>query len=169
MLRIQLIAVGRMKDGFSWLQPGIDEYVKRLKPYAAVTMLEIPDEPIRPSRTVEQVLAGEAQRILPHIRQSSYAIALWERGEALSSERFSAAFFDRLGADPPNGGMSVAGSGTIIFIVGGPLGLHPMVMERCHWTISLSPMTFPHPMVRLVLLEQLYRCFKIRRGEPYHK
>lgn len=168
-LRIQLVVVGRMKDGFSFLQPGIDDYLKRLRAYATVSVVEVPDEPIRPSKTAEQVMAGEAQRIMPYIRQASYAVALWERGETLSSERFADSLFTRLGGDPSNGGISAGGSGPIIFIVGGPLGLHESVTAQCQWTVSLSSMTFPHPMVRLILLEQLYRSFKIRRGEPYHK
>jgi 23S rRNA (pseudouridine1915-N3)-methyltransferase len=168
-MQIQLVAVGRMKGGFSYLQPGLDDYLKRLKPYAAVSIVEVPDEPIRPSKTTEQIMEGEAQRILPYIRKAGYAIALSEHGEALSSERFTEAFFERLGANPSNGGIPPGDSGPIIFIVGGPLGLHSSITGQCQWTISLSRMTFPHPMVRLILLEQLYRAFKIRRGEPYHK
>lgn len=168
-MQIQLIVVGRMKDGFSYLQPGIDDYLKRLKAYATVSVVEVPDEPIRPSKTSEQVMALEAQRLLPYVRRAGYAIALSERGELCSSERFSEVFFDRLGGDPSNGGIPTGESRPIILIVGGPLGLHSTVMDQCHWTVSLSKMTFPHPLVRLILLEQLYRAFKIRRNEPYHK
>lgn len=168
-MQIQLIVVGRMKGGFSYLQPGIDDYLKRLKAYATVSVVEVPDEPIRPSKTSEQIMELEAQRILPYVRKAAFAVALSERGDALSSERFSTVFFDRLGADPSNGGIPQGDSGPILFIVGGPLGLHSTVMAQCHWTVSLSKMTFPHPLVRLILLEQLYRAFKIRRGEPYHK
>ncbi len=106
---------------------------------------------------------------MPYIQKATLAIALSERGEQLTSEQFSKAFFDRLGANPSNGGMTTPVSGPIIFIVGGPLGLSSSVLEQCHWTVSLSRMTFPHPLVRLILLEQLYRAFKIRRNEPYHK
>lgn len=168
-MQIQIIAVGRMKSGFSYLQPGIDDYLKRLKAYAAVSVIEVPDEPILPSKTSEQIMEKEAQRILPYMQKASYSIALSERGDEANSEKFSMAFFDRLGADPSNGGIPPTDSGPIIFIVGGPLGLHPSVLRECDWTVSLSRMTFPHPMVRLILLEQLYRAFKIRRGEPYHK
>jgi 23S rRNA (pseudouridine1915-N3)-methyltransferase len=168
-MQIQLIVVGRMKGGFSYLQAGIDDYLKRLKAYATVSVVEVPDEPILPSKTAEQIMALEAQRVLPYVRKAGYAIALSERGEMLISERFASAFFDRLGADPSNGGIPAGDSGPIIFIVGGPLGLHSSVMSQCQWTVSLSKMTFPHPMVRLILLEQVYRAFKIHRGEPYHK
>lgn len=168
-MQIQIIAVGRMKSGFSYLTPGIDDYLKRIKAYASVSVVEVPDEPILPSKTADQIMEKEAQRILPYVAKSSYAIALSERGDALTSEKFSTALFDKLGADPSNGGIPSTDSGPIIFIVGGPLGLHPEVLNKCQWTVSLSKMTFPHPMVRLILLEQLYRAFKIRRGEPYHK
>ena len=168
-MQIQIIAVGRMKTGFSYLGPGIEDYLKRLKAYASVTMVEVPDEPILPSKTPQQIMEKEAQRILPYMAKANYAIALSERGDELTSEKFCAALFDRLGGDPSNGGIPATDSGPIIFIVGGPLGLHSSVLNQCQWTVALSRMTFPHPMVRLVLLEQLYRAFKIRRGEPYHK
>jgi 23S rRNA (pseudouridine1915-N3)-methyltransferase len=168
-MQIQIIVVGRMKSGFSYLAPGIEDYLKRLKAYAPVSVVEVPDEPILPSKTAEQIMEKEAQRILPYVAKAGYAIALSERGDELNSERFSAALFDRLGAYPSNGGIPGTDSGPIIFIVGGPLGLHPAVLHKCQWTVALSRMTFPHPMVRLILLEQLYRAFKIRRGEPYHK
>lgn len=168
-MQIQIIVVGRMKGGFSYLQAGIDDYLKRLKVYASVSIVEVPDEAILPSRTDEQVMEKEGQRILPYIAKAAYTIALSERGETLTSEKFSAAFFDRLGANPTNGGIPTNDTRPIIFIVGGPLGLHPTILSKCHWTVSLSKMTFPHPLVRLILLEQVYRAFKIRRGEPYHK
>jgi len=168
-MQIQLLVVGKMKGTFSYLLPGINDYLKRLKPYASVSIIEVPDEPILPSKTSEQIMEKEGQRILPYIRKAAYAIALSERGEELSSEKFSTAFFERLGADPSNGGIPSGDYGPIIFIVGGPLGLHPVVLSECQWTVSLSRMTFPHPMVRLIILEQLYRAFKICRGEPYHK
>jgi 23S rRNA (pseudouridine1915-N3)-methyltransferase len=168
-MKLQLVVVGRMKEGFGYLQTGIDDYLKRLKAFAPVSIIEVPDEPIRPSKTAEQIMAAEAERLRPYIERASYAIALWEKGDKLSSEKFSQTFFERIGGDPSNGGISTGASGTILFIVGGALGLHPSIIERCHWTVSLSPMTFPHPMVRLIVLEQLYRAFKISRGEPYHK
>jgi 23S rRNA (pseudouridine1915-N3)-methyltransferase len=168
-MQIHIIVVGKLKGGFSYLVPGIEDYLKRLKPYAAVSVIEVADEPILPSKTAEQIMEREGQRILPHIQKAAYAIALSERGDTLSSEKFSTAFFERLGADPSNGGIPSGDGGPIIFIVGGPLGLHPSVLSECQWTVSLSRMTFPHPLVRLILLEQIYRAFKIRRGEPYHK
>ncbi len=168
-MQIQIIVVGRMKGGFSYLQPGIDDYLKRLKAYANVSIVEVGDEAILPSRTDAQIMEKEGQRIQPYLEKAAYAIALSERGDQLTSEKFSAAFFERLGANPTNGGIPTNDTRPIIFIVGGPLGLHQTILNECDWTVSLSKMTFPHPMVRLILLEQLYRAFKIRRGEPYHK
>jgi 23S rRNA (pseudouridine1915-N3)-methyltransferase len=168
-MQIQIITVGKMKSGFSYLQTGLDDYLQRLKPYAKVSVVEVPDEPILPSKTDAQIMDKEGERILPYLQRASFAIALSERGDQLTSEQFSKAFFERLGADPSNGGIPANEAGPIIFIVGGPLGLSSTVLRQCHWTVSLSRMTFPHPMVRLILLEQLYRAFKIRRGEPYHK
>ncbi len=172
-MHIQIVAVGKLKGGFSYLQAGMDDYIKRMKPYAKVSIVEVPDEPILPSVTPEQVMAREGERLLPYVRRAAYAIALSERGETYSSEQFSAAFFDRLQnhsrANPPNGGIANPEAAPIIFIVGGPLGLTPGILEQCQWTVSLSRMTFPHPLVRLILLEQLYRAFRIQRGEPYHK
>lgn len=168
-MKIQVVAVGRMKGGFSYLQPGIDDYLKRLSVHLPTEIVEVADEPIRPSRTAEQVMEAEARRIEPYLQKAAYAVALSEKGELLTSEAFSMALFQRLDADPSNGGIPLRRSGPIIFIVGGPLGLHRSVLERCRWTVSLSRMTFPHPLVRLILLEQLYRALKIRRGEPYQK
>ena len=169
MLQIQLITVGRMKGGFSYLQDGINDYLKRLRAFASVTVIEVADETILPSRTSEQIMAQEAQRILPYMQKAALSIALSERGELLTSEGFTQAFFNRLGADPSNGGIPAGDTRPIILIVGGALGLHSDVLSRCQWTVSLSRMTFPHPLVRLIVLEQLYRAFKIYRGEPYHK
>lgn len=168
-MHIQVLAVGKLKGGFAYLQPGIDDYIKRLKPYATVSLVEVPDEPIRPSVTEQQVMAREGQRLLPYIARAAYAMALSERGEQLSSQQFAAAWLDRVMANTPNGGTPNREGGPIIMIIGGPLGLHREVIQACHWTVSLSRMTFPHPMVRLILLEQVYRAFKIQRGEPYHK
>jgi 23S rRNA (pseudouridine1915-N3)-methyltransferase len=168
-MQIQIITVGKMKSGFSYLQTGLDDYLQRLKPYAKVSVVEVPDEPILPSKTDIQVMDKEGERILPYLQRAAFSIALSERGEQLTSEQFSQAFFGHLGANPSNGGIPASEAGPIIFIVGGPLGLSSTVLKQCHWTVSLSRMTFPHPMVRLILLEQLYRAFKIRRGEPYHK
>lgn len=168
-MQIQIIAVGKIKSGFAYLQPGVDDYLKRLRPYARVSIIEVPDEPIRPSVTGMQVMEKEGQRILSYMARASYAIALSERGDQLTSEQFAKAWLDRVGANTPNGGIPPGDAGPIIFIVGGPLGLHPEVIRQCQWTVSLSKMTFPHPLVRLILLEQLYRAFKIHRGEPYHK
>lgn len=168
-MQVQLVVVGTLKKNFRYLQSGIDDYTRRLRPYAQVSVVEVADAPILPSKTSEQIMAQEASNILPYLRRGRYAIALSERGEELSSEKFSTAFFDRVWANRSNGGFLQGAQSPIIVIVGGPLGLHPQVTKQCNWTVSLSKMTFPHPMIRLIILEQLYRAFKIYRKEPYHK
>jgi len=168
-MKIQVIAVGKLKGGFAYLVPGLDEYLKRLKPYADVSVIETPDEPIRPTKTAAQIMEGEAERIWPYFNRAAYRIALSERGKCYTSEAFSAALHARLDGNPSNGGARYGDGTPIIFIVGGPLGLSDKLIQEADWVLSLSTMTFPHPMVRLILLEQLYRAFRIARNEPYHK
>ncbi|MBX2861865.1 MAG: 23S rRNA (pseudouridine(1915)-N(3))-methyltransferase RlmH [Vampirovibrio sp.] len=170
MQALHLITIGKLKGNFHYLQPGIDDYIKRLKPWLPVSIIEIPDEPITATRSREQVLAKETARLLSYVNKAPYVVSLSENGEQYGSERFSAEWFRRInGTNPPNGGISTPGSGPMIVIVGGPLGLSEEILQRSDWVISLSAMTFPHPLVRLVFLEQLYRAYKIHRNEPYHK
>ena len=168
---IQLVAVGRLKKDSDYLQVGIAEYLKRLRPYARVSIVEVADEPISPTRTREQVIEAEGQRILSQMEKAGYTIALSERGQCLSSEALAHSLDQRgiLQGNPLNGGMPTGRPGPIIVIVGGPLGLSQTVIDRADWVLSLSPLTFPHQLVRLLILEQLYRAFKIQRNEPYHK
>lgn len=176
--QIQLLCVGRLKGNFKYLQTGIDEYIKRLSPYAKVSVVEVADETIAPSITDEQVKDIEGDRLLAHMERSQarggLVVALSERGEAMDSESFSRRLMQRLdggdrGTNPPNGGIPLTSAGPMIVVVGGPLGLSQRVIDRANWVVSLSPMTFPHTMVRLILLEQLYRAFRIARNESYHK
>ncbi len=168
-MQIQIVAVGKIKGASRYLQTGIDEYIKRLKPYADVVIKEVAEETAAPTRTEQQVLAAEGQRLLAHLAKGGYGIALSEWGESLTSEAFSREFFKRAMGNQPNGGTPPGGANPMIFIIGGANGLAPELLKQCPWQVSLSPMTFPHQMVRLVLLEQLYRAFKIFRNEPYHK
>lgn len=168
-----LIAVGKLKGASAYLKAGVDDYLKRLGAYDRVQLLEVPEETIAPSKTVDQIKLKEGERLLAAAAQfdgggqSAYRIALSERGEQLDSAAFSARLLG--GRNQLNGGVLVDGSTPIIVMVGGPLGLSGEVLEKSNWTLSLSSMTLPHPLVRLVLLEQLYRAFKIHRNEPYHK
>jgi 23S rRNA (pseudouridine1915-N3)-methyltransferase len=170
-MKITLLTLGKLKRDSGYLATGIDEYIKRIRPFAQVEVVELPDEAITPTRTRDQVLAVEEQRILSVVDRGGYVIALSERGKHYDSETFADEWAKRLGliGNPLNGGTTASGGTPIIFIVGGALGLSQTVLERADWVFSLSPMTFPHLMVRLILLEQVYRAFKILHNEPYHK
>jgi 23S rRNA (pseudouridine1915-N3)-methyltransferase len=169
-MNIQIVSVGRLKGNHAYLQDGIDHYLKLTRPYAKITITEVADEPLTPSRTLEQTLDAEAKRILPYLEKAACVVALWEKGKLYDSETFAAELAKRgMATNPLNGGIGQPGSTHMIVVIGGPWGLSRSVLDRADWLLSLSPMTLPHPMVRLVLLEQLYRAFKIQRNEAYHK
>lgn len=159
-MQISMVTVGKLKE--KYLIQGIDEYMKRLAPYAKVQIIEVPDEkaPENLSKAeMEQVKNKEGERILSYIKQEQYVIALAINGQMLSSEQL-AAKLDSL---------ALYGNSNIVFIIGGSLGLSQGVFSRADMLVSFSKMTFPHQLMRLILLEQVYRAFKINRGEPYHK
>ncbi|MBY0404495.1 MAG: 23S rRNA (pseudouridine(1915)-N(3))-methyltransferase RlmH [Cyanobacteria bacterium] len=175
-MKIDFLVVGKLKKNSDYLAKGIEEYTKRLGPYAKLRWIELGDEIITPTKTREAVLSVEALKILPHLEKkdtegAKYCIALSERGVLLDSIKFSEKLSEIAngGANTLNGGIPTHGVENIIFIVGGALGLSQKVLDKADWVLSLSPMTFPHQMVRLILLEQLYRAFKIQHNEPYHK
>jgi len=159
-MHITIISVGKLKE--KYLKMGIDEYIKRLSAYAKVQLVEVNDEKapenLSPAE-MEQVKVREGERILSHIKPDTHVIALAIEGDLWSSEKL-ASQLDQL---PTYGKSSIA------FIIGGSLGLTPAVLQRANQLMSLSKMTFPHQLVRLILLEQIYRGFKINKGEPYHK
>lgn len=159
-MRITILSVGSIKEKY-WKE-GIAEYVKRLGPYARLEISEVPDEktPDQASPAEEeQIKAREGARLLKLIRPGAVVVALAIEGKQFSSEELSLRLQD----------WAVTGQSDVIFIIGGSLGLHRDVFARADLKMSFSRLTFPHQMMRLVLLEQLYRCFKIWRGEPYHK
>lgn len=159
-MKIHLIAVGKLKE--KYLVQGIKEYAKRLTPYCQLEVVEIADEatPDKASRAEEVILkAKEGERILAKIKQNSFVIALDIKGKMLSSEEL-AVKIEKL---------ALAGKSHLTFVIGGSLGLAPQVLERAQMRLSFSPMTFPHQLMRLILLEQVYRAFMINRGSPYHK
>jgi 23S rRNA (pseudouridine1915-N3)-methyltransferase len=159
-MQIKIVAVGRIKETF--LQEGIAEFEKRLRPYAKLQILEIGDEkrPVSASASVESMAKEkEGQRILSAVPSGSLLVALDIHGISLSSEGLADAFRE----------WEMAGTSPVTFVIGGDLGLSPAVLERSDLRISLSKMTFTHPMARFLLLEQVYRAFRILRGEPYHK
>jgi len=154
-VRLILIAVGRLKERF-W-RDAAEEYLKRLGPYATVRVVEIADRDS--GRDETRALAEEGADILRAIPDGAHVIALEVAGKPLSSEGFSA----RLDA------LALDGRSTVAFVIGGSVGLDAPVLARADERISLGPMTLPHNLARVVLLEQIYRAFRISRGEPYHK
>lgn len=159
-MQITIIGVGKIKEGF--MIKAIGEYQKRLGRYCRLHILEVPDEkaPVNLShKEMEQVKGLEGERILGLVREGMYVIALDIQGKFLSSEEL-AGRVEQLG---------VQGNSNLVFIIGGSLGLSGQVLKRADFCLSFSPMTFPHQLMRLLLLEQLYRSFKIIKGEAYHK
>ena len=159
-VNISIISVGKLKEKF--LKQGINEYLKRLKPYAKVEIIEVPDEhaPEHLSESeMEQVKQKEGERILNKLSHDTYVITLEIEGTMLSSEQL-AKKLDQL---------ATYGKSKLVLVIGGSLGLSKDVLKRSDFSLSFSKMTFPHQLMRLVLLEQVYRAFKINRGEPYHK
>lgn len=159
-MNIQIVAVGKLKE--KYLAQGIAEYLKRLGPYAKVQITELPDEKAPDSMSAaeeEQVKVREGERILAQIKPEVYVIALALEGKAWSSEELSRQLDS----------LSTYGRSQIAFVIGGSNGLSPAVLQRADQLLSFGRFTFPHPLMRLILVEQIYRAFKIMRGEPYHK
>lgn len=159
-MHITILAVGKLKE--KYLKQGIDEYIKRLSPYAKVSIAEVPDEPAPETMSAAQVEAvkeAEGGRLAAKLGSDTYVIALALDGKALTSERF-AEELDRL---------ATYGKSKIAFVIGGSNGLSDSILKRADLKLSFSSFTFPHQLMRLILVEQVYRAFKIMRGEPYHK
>ncbi len=160
MMNIQIICVGKLKERY-W-SDAVAEYSKRLKGYCSLTVTELKEARLadNPSAADElRVKEEEGKAILRQIRDTDYVVTLEIQGKALSSEEL-AAKLDQLG---------VAGKSSVDFIIGGSLGLPAEVSRRADFRLSFSAMTFPHQMMRVILLEQIYRSFKINRHETYHK
>lgn len=158
-MQIQIAAVGKIKE--KYLAAGIQEFVKRLTPYCKLTITEISEEkmPDNPSEAEKaQTLQKEGERLLKSVRPDSYIILLDVVGKLISSEELSAKL-DHL---------ALTGQSNITFVIGGAFGLSDEVRKAAKERISFSKMTFTHQMVRLLLVEQVYRAMKISRGEKYH-
>ncbi|AGL03907.1 23S rRNA (pseudouridine(1915)-N(3))-methyltransferase RlmH [Desulfoscipio gibsoniae] len=159
-MRITVAAVGKLKEKY-WRE-AIAEYSKRLSAYCRLEIGEVTDEGYTeglPVAEEEKIKQREWQKIARHLRADTYLVALDVQGEQVSSEELSARL-DKLALD---------GHSDITFLIGGSLGLPAQALKQAHWRLSFSRMTFPHQLMRVVLLEQIYRAFKISRGEPYHK
>lgn len=159
-MKISLITVGKIKE--KYLKDAIAEYSKRLSKYCKLEIIEVADEktPDQASEIVENgIRAKEAERILKYIKEDSYVITLEIHGKMLSSEEL-AAKIDQLG---------IQGKSHITFVIGGSIGLGDAVLKRSDFALSFSKMTFPHQLMRVILLEQIYRSYRINFSEPYHK
>ncbi|MDO5403763.1 MAG: 23S rRNA (pseudouridine(1915)-N(3))-methyltransferase RlmH [Eubacteriales bacterium] len=157
---VTIVCVGKIKEKF--YAQAIDEYSKRLSRYCRLKVLEMADEktPDNAGQLVnQQIKTKEGERILAHIKEDSYVIALAIEGEQLDSVKLSKKI-ENLG---------INGCGHITFVIGGSLGLAPEVLKRADYKLSFSKMTFPHQLMRVILLEQIYRSYRIMKNEPYHK
>ncbi len=159
-MQVVIIAVGKVKEWY-WRE-AMAEYAKRLSGYVKLEIVEVADEPTpdQPSDVERnQVLAQEADRIEKLLRDRDAIVALDIRGKALTSEEWSKRFVQ----------LQSGGYGRIVFLLGGSMGLADRLLKRAVFRWSFGPITLPHQLARVVLLEQLYRGIKIARGEPYHK
>lgn len=159
MLNIQIICVGKLKE--SYLKAAISEYSKRLSRYCKLNIIELADTKI-PDK-LNETLANEIKKIecnniINHIKKDSYVIALDLKGKAFTSEEFSSEI-EKISMTSSN----------ITFIIGGSLGLTNELLNMCNLKICFSKMTFPHQLIRVFLLEQIFRAFKISNGETYHR
>ncbi len=159
-MKVTLVTVGKIKE--KYLKDAIAEYSKRLGAFCDISVQEVQDEKTpdhAPSSVEEKIKDTEGERILQKISDRSYVVALSIEGEMLSSEQLAAKISD----------LMVRGTSDIVFVIGGSLGLSKAVLKRANYQLSFSRMTFPHQLMRVILLEQVYRAFKINNNEPYHK
>jgi len=160
LIEINVVCVGKIKEKY-WNE-AISEYSKRLSRYCKLSIIEVADEKTpdnAPEAIENQIKQKEGERILSKIPDNAHVIALAINGKKYTSEALSAHVND----------LAVSGKSKISFVIGGSLGLHEDVLKRANEKLSFSDMTFPHQMMRVVLLEQIYRSYKILSGEPYHK
>jgi len=156
---INLITVGSLKSSF--LEPGIQEFKKRLSRYCNLNIIEISDETVPKNysdKDIEALQALEGERIIKKIPERTYIFALDVKGKPMTSTGFAKSLNN----------LQVRGYSSFSFIIGGATGLSDFVIQQADYRFSLSHMTFTHQMIRLILLEQIYRAFKINNNEPYH-
>nr|WP_106782006.1 23S rRNA (pseudouridine(1915)-N(3))-methyltransferase RlmH [Lysinibacillus timonensis] len=159
-MNITVISVGKLKE--KYLKMGIDEYVKRLGAYAKIDLIEVPDEKAPEQLSdaeMDLVKKKEGERILSKINDGMHVIALAIEGKMKTSEEMA--------ADMES--LMTYGTSKVTFVIGGSLGLHEDVLKRANEKVSFGRMTLPHQLMKLVLVEQIYRSFRIMKGEPYHK
>ena len=159
-MKIKIVTVGKLKE--KYLKDGIAEYTKRISRFAKLEMIELTDEktPDKASELENQkILETEGERILSKVGERDFVVVLAIEGKTLSSEEFSKQLEQA----------SIKGYSTLTFIIGGSLGLAPVVKNRGNLSVSFGRLTLPHQLMRLVLVEQIYRAFTIQKGSPYHK
>lgn len=159
-MKITILCVGKCKE--KYMQQAVAEYVKRLSRYVKMQIIEVPDEKTpegASTRQEEQIKEKEGKRLLEKIRPEDEVVVLAIEGEQMKSEEF-AHQINQYG---------ICGKGNVVFVIGGSLGLSHEVMKRANQKLSFSKMTFPHQLMRVILLEQIYRAYRIIKKEPYHK
>lgn len=156
-MKIKIIALGKIKEKF--LKDGIDEFLKRLTPYTSIEIVELTPVEIRDENLTQKALEQEGEKILAHIKNDSFVITMEILGKQLPSEDFAQKINE----------ISMSGISELVFVIGSSCGLSPIVSNRANFKLSFSKMTFLHQFARLLLVEQIYRAFKILKGETYHK
>ena len=156
-MKIKIIALGKIKEKF--LKIGIDEFLKRLNPYCSMEILEISPIEIKDENLITRILDEEGEKILSHIKSEDYVITLEIEGKEFSSTDFAKKIDE----------ITKLGTSEIVFVIGSSCGISKNVSKRADLKMSMSKMTFLHQFARLILIEQIYRGFKIIKGETYHK
>lgn len=156
-MKIKIIALGKIKEKF--LKDGIDEFLKRLTPYTSLEIIELNPIEIKDENLVQKVLDEEGDNILSHIKDDSFVITMEILGKQLSSEEFAQKINE----------ITMSGVSEVVFVIGSSCGISAKVSQRANFKLSMSKMTFLHQFARLILIEQIYRAFKILKGEKYHK
>jgi 23S rRNA (pseudouridine1915-N3)-methyltransferase len=159
-VRIRITLVGKVRERY--LREGAAEYLKRLRPYAHVELVELEDEPVPETLSEKQLALArqvEAERILRTLRENEYVVVLDIQGTQMSSEDLSRWIQER----------ALSGDSNLALVIGGTTGLAPEIISRARLRLSMGPMTFPHQFMPMLVAEQLYRAFRIGRGEPYHR
>ena len=161
MLRVNIICIGKIKEAY--FTDAIAEYVKRLGAFCKMNIIELPEERIKSNTPneaqINEVVSAEGKRILQKINVSDYAVAMCIEGKQLSSEELAQTLSN----------LAIIGKSTVDFVIGGSYGLSNEVKSRANLRLSMSKMTFPHQMARMILCEQIYRAFEISSGGKYHK
>lgn len=155
-MKIKIIALGKIKEKF--LKDGIDEFLKRLTSYTAIEIVELSPVEIKDNQ-IEKALLEEGEKILANIKPDSYVITMEILGKQLSSEDFASKINE----------ITISGISELVFVIGSSCGIAPTVSARANFKLSISKMTFLHQFARLLLVEQIYRAFKILKNETYHK